>query len=77
MTRRPQRPQWVARTEEAIDEHTAPAPGERKYATGDEAHTVDREVLRHEQQEEIAHSWYGLGFLSTTLRDPHTDERGR
>lgn len=61
MTRRPK---WVARTEEAIDEQTAPAPGERKYVTGADAHTSDREVLRREQRDEIAESWYGLGFLT-------------
>jgi hypothetical protein len=61
MTRRPD---WVARTEETIDEHTAPAPGDRKYATGDEAHSRSRRVLRHEQQDEIAQSWYGLGFMT-------------
>lgn len=58
------RPDWVGKTEETIDEHTAPAPGERKYARGDEAHTRNRRVLRHEQQDEMAQSWYGLGFLT-------------
>jgi hypothetical protein len=61
MTRRPK---WVSRTEEVIDEHTAPDPGDRKYAAGPDARTTDRGALRHEQQEEIAQSWYGLGFLS-------------
>ena len=60
----PPRPNWVARGEEAIDEHTAPPPGERKYAAGDEARSADRGVLRHEQREEVAESWYGLGFLT-------------
>ena len=48
------RPKWVAETEEAVDEHTAPPPGERKYAYGEAAHTARRGVLRHEQQEEMA-----------------------
>lgn len=61
MTRRPK---WLTRTERAIDERTAPAPGERKYAAGPAAHTADRRVLRHEQREEIGQSWYGLGFLT-------------
>lgn len=61
MTRRPN---WVARTEETIDEHTAPGPGERKYVRGDEADVADRGVLRHEQQEEVAQSWFGLGFMT-------------
>jgi hypothetical protein len=47
-----------------IDEHTAPEPGDRKYAAGPDAHTTDRDVLRHEQQEEVAQSWLGLGFLT-------------
>jgi hypothetical protein len=58
------RPKWVAKTEEAVDEHTAPPPGERKYAHGEAAHTARRGVLRHEQQEEMAKSWYGLGFMT-------------
>lgn len=61
MTRRPK---MVAKTEQAIDEHTAPDRGERKYARGAAAETHDRDVLRHEQQEEIAQSWYGLGFMT-------------
>jgi hypothetical protein len=61
MTRRPN---WLARTEETIDERTAPTEGERKYVTGDEARTDDPDVLRHEQREEIAESWFGLGFLT-------------
>jgi hypothetical protein len=61
MTRRPN---WLARTEQTIDEHTAPTHGERKYAAGDEAHSDDPDVLRHEQREEIAESWFGLGFLT-------------
>jgi hypothetical protein len=59
-----QRPNWVTRSEEAIDERTAPDPGDRKYATGPEARSTDRGVLRHEQQDEIAESWFGLGFLT-------------
>jgi hypothetical protein len=62
MTRR--RPTWVERTEEAIDDRTAPAPGDRKYATGPSAATADRGVLRHEQQDEVAQSWLGLGALT-------------
>lgn len=58
MTRRPQ---WMARSEEMIDEHTDPGPGERKYARGEAAHTRDRGVLRREQQEEAAGSWVGPG----------------
>jgi len=58
------RPNWVAKTEDAIDEHTAPAEGERKYARGADAETTDQGVLRHEQQEEIAQSWFGLGFMT-------------
>ncbi|MDD9371851.1 MAG: hypothetical protein PV358_17155 [Acidimicrobiales bacterium] len=61
MTRRPT---WISRHEEVIDEHTAPDPGDRKYATGPEAHTTDPDALRHEQQEEIAQSWFGVGFLT-------------
>lgn len=61
MTRRPRA---VAKTEHAIDEHTAPAPGERKYVRGSEAGAVDRDVLRHEQQDEVAQSWFGLGMLT-------------
>lgn len=61
MTRRPT---FVSRTEEVIDEHTAPDPGDRKYASGPDAHTTDRDVLRHEQQDEVAESWFGLGFLT-------------
>jgi hypothetical protein len=56
------RPKWVERTEEVIDDHTAPSPGERKYATGAEAHAADQAALRHEQQEEVAESWAGPGF---------------
>jgi hypothetical protein len=59
-----QRPKWVTRSEEAIDERTAPDPGDRKYATGSDAHSTDRGVLRHEQQDEIAESWFGVGFLT-------------
>jgi hypothetical protein len=52
----------VERTEEVIDDHTAPSAGERKYATGAEAHTADRAALRREQQDETAESWAGPGF---------------
>ena len=62
MTRR--RPTWVERTEGAIDDRTAPAPGDRKYATGPSAATADRDVLRQEQQDEVAQSWLGLGALT-------------
>jgi hypothetical protein len=60
------RPRWVEKTEEVIDDHTAPPPGERKYAEGRSAHTDDQEVLRHEQQEEAAESWAGPGFGAMT-----------
>lgn len=62
MTRR--RSTWVERTEDAIDDRTAPAPGDRKYATGPSAATADRDVLRQEQQDEVAQSWLGLGALT-------------
>jgi hypothetical protein len=61
MTRRPR---WVSRTETAIDERTEPGPGDRKYVRGPAADLADREVLRHEQREEMAQSWLGFGFLS-------------
>ena len=61
MTRRSR---LVNRTEQAIDERTAPDPGDRKYVGGPEAATTDREVLRHEQQDEVAESWFGLGLLT-------------
>jgi hypothetical protein len=61
MTRRPK---WLARAEDTIDEHTAPAPGERKYATGPTARSADRGALRREQQDEVAESWFGVGFLT-------------
>lgn len=50
------------RTARSVDEHTEPAPGDRKYATGPDAHTVDRDVLRREQQDEAAESWVGPGL---------------
>ena len=58
------RPDIVGETEEAIDERTSPAPGDRKYATGERARTTDPEALRAEQQDEIAQGWPGLGFLT-------------
>jgi hypothetical protein len=58
------RPDLVEKAEDAIDRRTAPRPGERKYATGARARTTDRDALRREQQDEIAQSWYGLGFLT-------------
>jgi len=70
------RPRWVQRTEEAIDDHTAPPPGERKYAPGPRAQTADRRTLRREQQDEAAQAWAGLGF-GAMRRGPHTDDRGR
>lgn len=59
-----ERPNWVAKSEETVDEHTAPGDGERKYAHGADAHTKDPDVLRHEQQEEIAQSWSGFGLVT-------------
>jgi hypothetical protein len=58
------RPKWLNQAEEAIDEQTAPPPGERKYSGGGHAHTDQRRVLRHEQQEETTQAWYGLGLLT-------------
>jgi hypothetical protein len=60
------RSKWVQRTEEAIDDRTAPAPGERKYAAGPRAQTADRGALRREQQEEAAQAWAGPGFGAMT-----------
>jgi hypothetical protein len=60
------RPKWVQRTEEAIDDHTAPPPGERKYAAGPRAHTDDRRALRREQQDEAAQAWAAPGFGAMT-----------
>lgn len=54
----------VNRTEQALDDRTAPQPGDRKYVTGAEAGSTDREVLRHEQQDEVAQSWFGLGLVT-------------
>jgi hypothetical protein len=56
----------VQRTEEAIDDHTAPPPSERKYATGPRAHTSDRRALRQEQQDEAAQTWAGPGLGAMT-----------
>jgi hypothetical protein len=61
MTRRPT---WVTRTEDAVDERTAPEPGDRKYVHGPAADIADREVLRHEQQDEMANAWFGFGSIS-------------
>ena len=58
------RPELVDRAEKALDRRVAPEPGERKYASGDRARTSDRRVLRREQQDEVAESWFGLGFLT-------------
>jgi hypothetical protein len=58
------RPDFLDQSEEAIDRRTAPPRGERKYARGERAHTSDRRVLRREQQDEIAESWFGLGLLT-------------
>ena len=58
------RPDLVEKAEAAIDDRTAPHPGERKYATGERAHTTRREALRREQQDEISQSWFGLGFMT-------------
>jgi hypothetical protein len=60
------RPKWVRRTERVIDDQTAPAPGERKYADGAQAHTADQGALRREQQEEAAQAWAGPGFGAMT-----------
>jgi hypothetical protein len=60
------RPRWVQRTEEAIDDHTAPPPGGRKYAPGPRAQTADRRTLRREQQDEAAQAWAGPGFGAMT-----------
>jgi hypothetical protein len=60
------RPRWVQRTEEAIDDHTAPPPGERKYAGGPRAQTADRRTLRREQQDEAAQAWAGPGLGAMT-----------
>lgn len=50
-------PDIVRRAEKALDDHTAPPPGERKYAGG-----ADRGELRAEQQDEAAQSWVGPGL---------------
>lgn len=52
----------TARVDQAVDEHTAPAAGDRKYVTGADAQSADREVLRREQQDEAADSWAGPGL---------------
>jgi hypothetical protein len=61
MTRRPE---WLSSAEHAVDERTAPEAGERKFAAGRDAHTLDREALRQEQQDEVAHSWAGFGMVT-------------
>ena len=58
------RPEIVDKAEKALDRRVAPAPGERKYASGERAHTTERRALRREQQDEVAQSWFGLGFLT-------------
>lgn len=59
------RPRWVAQTEETIDDHTAPPPGGRKYATrGGDGGRDERASLRHEQQEEMSQSWFGFGQIT-------------
>ena len=58
------RPEIIDETEHNLDERTAPRPHERKYATGDRARTTAPEALRAEQQDEIAQSWFGFGFLT-------------
>lgn len=54
-------PDIVSRTEETIDEWTAPPAGRRKYAGG-----TDRSELRTEQQDEAAESWVGPGLPGMT-----------
>jgi hypothetical protein len=51
----------VRRAEEALDERTAPPPGQRKYAA-----RADRRELRAEQQDEAAQSWVGPGLPAMT-----------
>lgn len=58
------RPEFVEHAEAEIDRRTAPPPGERKYASGESAHAADRRALRREQQDEVAQSWSGFGFLT-------------
>jgi hypothetical protein len=61
MTRRPK---WLSEAENTMDEHTAPERGDRKYAAGRDAHTLERSRLRREQQDEIAESWGGFGLVT-------------
>jgi hypothetical protein len=58
------RPELVDKAEKALDRRVAPPVTERKYASGAGAHTTDRPALRREQQDEVAQSWFGLGFLT-------------
>jgi hypothetical protein len=51
----------VRRAEEALDERTAPPPGQRKYADG-----ADPSTLREEQRDEAAESWVGPGVPAMT-----------
>ena len=51
----------VHRAEDEMDERTAPAAGERKYASED---TV--RALRKEQQDEAAQAWVGPGVPGMT-----------
>lgn len=59
-----ERPRIVRKTEDVIDEHTAPAGGDRKYVRGPAAGLADREILRREQQDEAAESWSGFGVVT-------------
>jgi hypothetical protein len=78
---------WVQRTEEAIDDRTAPAPGERKYAAGPRAKTADRfaggvggALYLAGPEPELEGETLDADdrpSIGTTLRDPHTDARGR
>ena len=58
------RPEIVDKAEQALDRRVAPPAGERKYASGEHARTTLRRALRREQQDEVAQSWFGLGFLT-------------
>ena len=62
------RARWLARAEQAVDEHTAPAANDRKYVHGPEADLADREVLRREQVDEMADAWPSFGSVSGAQR---------